>query len=67
MVYLTYTFISLFITEGNQDRISKQGRNLDARAVTEAMEVQFTGLLSWPAQPALIESGSLAQEWHYSK
>jgi hypothetical protein len=35
---LAYTFTLLFITEGSQNRKSKQGRDLEAGADAEAME-----------------------------
>lgn len=38
MVYLSYTFILLFITEGSQGKELKQDMNLEAGAELEAME-----------------------------
>ena len=48
--YLAYTSTSLFITQGRQDKNSKQGRTLEAGADAEAME----GGVYWLASHCLL-------------
>jgi hypothetical protein len=54
-VYLAYTFTSLLIIKGSQDRNSDLGRNLKAGTDAEAMEgCCLLACFSWFAQPALL-------------
>lgn len=51
LTYLAYMSLSLFNIEGNQDRNSKQDRNLGAGAEAETREACF---FCWLAQPAFF-------------